>query len=686
MLEKLYAPKDVVIIGVSPSPRNLARNIVGNLMELGFGGEVFLVGRSQGFLFGHRIRQTVDQVPDGIDLAVIMVPARVVPEVLEQCGKKGIKHAIIQTGGFRELGEEGEKIEKQMRKVALQYGIKFVGPNCLGVISPSTGLGAVFLPIKRFWQKGNVSVVAQSGGVGVTYLYQLASENIGLARFFSIGNKMSLDETDYIRMLNEDEETGVIAMYLEDIHRGREFFHALLETKKPVIIQKANRTPQGRKVAFSHTAAIAQDDKVLSQALRQANVIRANTVAEMISYIKTFQLPPFKGNRCAIIARSGGHAVIAADSAYDAQFELPEFPTDFLDMVKGSFQSEIIKRGNPLDLGDLYDFDQYAKIMEMAASLPNIDVVVMIHEYFAILEGEQSRKLLPKAREIANRFNKPVCLVLYTDEREIAHLKREYHFPFFTSIEETFSALQVAMHWHSKGASEHVYEVSHKKETFGIEKYIKQGKKILLVEGFEILSKLGIQSPEYKFLQKEEEACEDVRFPVAVKVILRQLSHKSDVGGVRLNVDNHQTLKETIKDMWVRFGTFEEGEGILVQSMVKHGIEMIVGGLRDQCFGPVITVGAGGIFVEMLKDIAMRLAPVSLDEALTMIKELKTYKLLKGYRNMPEADIDALANIIVKVSNLITMVEDIQEIDLNPVIVKPLGDGASVVDVRILLK
>lgn len=685
LLEGFFAPKSVLVVGVSTSPRNLARNIVYNLIEFRFPGPFYLLGTKPGYVFGHPIRTSFAELPEGITLAVILTPAATVPAVLEECGKKGIRFAVIQSGGFSELGEEGEVLEKSLREVASRYGIRFIGPNCLGVLSPPGRLGALFMPLKDYWRHGGVSIAAQSGGVGVTYLYGLASENIGLSRFASIGNKADVDETDLLLAFDADPETKVIALYLESINRGREFFEALRRCTKPVLVHKANRTPKSQAIAFSHTAALTTDDAVVDAALRQAGAVRVKTMQEMLARIKALMLPRAQGPRLAVIARSGGHAVIAADAAADAGFDLPPYPRHFLESVEGSFASKVIRRGNPLDLGDLYDFDAYARILEGAAALKDFDAVLMVHEYFAVIEGEESRKLIPKAQELARLHGKPVVLVLVTDERETAQIKRLYDYPFYTCIEDALMALGEAMRAKARPAtSEAARKVDVSSAAEKVRSLAKQGRAIAVAEGFEILKACGISVPDYVIVKNEEGLADWTDFPAAAKVVSAKAVHKTEAGGVYLNVNSEDELVRVVRELRGRFGPFGEGEGVLVQRMVKAGTEWIVGAKRDKVFGPIVLVGAGGIFVELLRDTCIRLGPVSLQEAQEMIGALRARPLLDGVRNVPPGDAESLAQCIATVSFLMDACPEIEEIDLNPCIVSQ--SGTTVVDVRIRLR
>lgn len=686
MLESLFAPRNVLIIGVSAAASNFAAIIARNLMRYQFGGEMFLLGRQPGLLFGHRIRTSFDELPDNIDVAVILTPASIVPEMLERCGRKGIRRAIIQSGGFRELGEKGASLEEKLQEVAERHEIKFVGPNCLGVVVPRSGFAPIFVPLGGVYPPGEVSVAAQSGGVGMAYLYLMASEHIGLARFASMGNKLSLDEADYVRSFDADPETKVIALYLESIGRGRALFDAIRASRKPVLVQKSNRTALGQKIAFSHTAALAQDDAVLSAALAQAGAVRVATERDMIAHIKACTLPPMRGRRVALISRSGGHAVIAADVAADHGLELPEFPPDFLGTISGSYATSVIRRGNPLDLGDLFDFDVYANIMDRAAALDSIDAVVFIHEYFSDFGAEQSRKLVPKAQEVSQRHQKPVALVLFADEAEIARVKELYTMPFFTSIEDTFHALSSKWRLDTRPAP----DPSPPRPPLGgtvaaLRKLVARGDRVVLVDGASLLAEAGLTVPRQQLVRSVAALPADVPLPAVAKVVSKSVVHKTEAQGVALGLADRAALEAAVADFVGRFGPFRDDEGVLVQQMAPPGVEVIVGAVRDPTFGPLVMVGLGGVLVEVLRDTVLRLAPVTLEEAAGMCRQLRASRIFEGVRGAPPADVDALARIVWTISHLIAELPEIREIDLNPCLVHERGHGATVVDFRMAL-
>ncbi len=681
MLGPLFEPRSVLLTGVSPEPGNLARSSLYNLVTFGFKGAIHLLGRKEVELFGHTIRTSWDDIPDGVDVAVILTPARTVAETLEQCGRKGIRHVIVQSAGFAELGAEGEALGDEVRAVARRHGIRFTGPNGLGVIHPAHGFAPVFIPLRPQWRPGGISIATQSGGMGFAYLWTMADQNVGVAKFVSMGNKMDLDEVDYVRYFAADPQTRAIVLYLEGIARGRELFQALRDCGKPVLVHKAGHTEGGSKMAFSHTAALTADDDVLDAMLRQAGAVRVHSTEALISRSKVVELPPCRGSRVAVISRSGGHAVVSADCAAESGFELPAFSPEFLEAAAGR---QVMRKGNPLDLGDVFDFELYARLLETAVQDPNFDAVILLFGYFPPFETEASRRLLPKIHELNDRYGKPVLLTLLADHLELTEVRRAQPNTYFNSVEEAFAALKVSRDHHARLEALATAAPDVAPAGIGAAAARVAGASngtLPMDSAFRVLTDVGIPTAPYVVVQSSLDLPLVPTFPVAAKVASARAVHKSDVGGVLLGIPDRAALEVAIGDLVGRFGPFGAGEGVLVQSMAAPGVEAIVGGRQDPVFGPLIVVGLGGVLVEVLKDTAIRLAPVSLDEAREMIDELKGVALFRGVRGRPPADVEALARVVHAVSHLVAGCPGIGEIDLNPVLVHP--QGATVVDVRI---
>lgn len=679
----------MVVIGVSENPYNLARNIVGNLFEFQFNGEIFLVGKKEGILFGRRICTSMDDLREGIDVAVILTPAPTVPGILEACGRKKIPWAIVETGGFREYSEEGARLEEEILRIAKKWGIRIIGPNGIGLINLENGFVVPFVDLKRRpIRKGKVSILAQSGGVSITYCNLLASANVGISKVLSMGNKLDLDEIDYLQYLIQDPRTEIIGLYLESLKRGRELMEIARSTSKPIIIHKANTGEASRNIAKLHTAALANDDKVVEVGLRQADMIRAKDFRSFINAVKILFLPPMKGNNLVVLARSGGIAIIAADSAEMHGFRLLPLAKKFQNRMHSYFRAKVIQPTNPLDLGDLFDFDLYTKILEQVLKIKTVDGILFQHGA-AGEEKEPSRRLIQAVKELSFRYRKPVALCYQTEEEEMAFIKRAIHYPIFTEPDEALAALAISRDRYQKQTSLKEKPLSYPVDRRRAKSLLQtaQGRKkdLLLPEAFEVLRAYGIPVADYRVIHRKEELKETIRKmedPVALKIISPKISHKSDVGGVILNIHGLSEAEEAYEK--IRRLTKRDPFGILVQKMVLQGKEVILGAKRDPSFGPIVLFGLGGIYVEIFKEGSLRVAPIHRSEAEEMISESKAVNLLKGVRGERPSDIAALVENLLRLSQLMIDFPEIEGVDINPV--KVLEKSAVAVDARIVLK
>lgn len=678
----------MVVIGVSERPDNLARNIVENLFEFKFDGEVFLVGRKEGILFGRKILTSIDQLPDYVEVAVILTPAQTVPDLVEACGRKGIRWVIIETGGFREYSEEGGKLEQTILQIARKWGIRIVGPNGIGVANIENGFVVPFVKLKRGpVSKGKLSILAQSGGVLLSYANHMISANVGISKMVSMGNKLDLNEIDYLKYLIADPQTEIIGLYLESLERGRELMEIARSTSKPIIIHKANTGEGSRQIAKLHTAALANDDRVVEAALKQADIIRTKDFRSFVNAVKILSLPPCKGRNLVIISRSGGIGVVAADSAERHGFRLLPPDPKLQEQFHSLFRAKVIQPTNPLDLGDLFNFDIYTTILEQALRFQVVHSVLFQHGATAE-EKEPSRKFIQAVKELASRYEKPVALQYNTDEEELAYIKRALDYPIFTEPEDALTALAISRDYYRRLTTlkeePPLFSVERDRASRVIQKAIEERRDPLLQESMEILQAYGIPVADYQVVYKKEElkqAIGKVGIPAAMKIISLEISHKSDVGGVILHIDSLKKAEEAYDRM---LGLDSKNTaGILLQRMIPNGKEVILGAKRDPSFGPVLLFGLGGIYVEVLKETSLRVAPINRSEASEMISELKGSAILMGVRGEKPSDLEALIEMLLRLSQLMIDFPEIEGMDINPVMA--LEKGAIAVDARILL-
>lgn len=693
-METFFSPTSIAIVGVSDKPSNMAKNILANLQEFAFDGLIYCVGYSGGKIFGRRIYKSVADIPDQVELAVILTPADTIPTILEECGQKGIRHAIVESAGFREFGDEGKKREEKVLAVAKKYDIRFIGPNCIGTINLKNGLVLPFLKFNDVFTRGRVSIVSQSGGVALTFLNLLSSESIGVAKIASIGNKLNIDENDVIEYLLKDNETDIILVYIEGISNGRRLMQLASSSPKPILLYKANIGKLGKVIAASHTAALSSNDDVVDAALKQAGIARFKDRTTLVNYLKILPLPRIRGKRLAILSRSGGHAIIAADAAEENGFELAPFNPSFIKEIESHVRANVIRLTNPLDLGDLFDYDLYLKIIERTIQEPYVDGVVFLHAYFSSTEGAASRRLIDKTNGFSHTYNKPIGVCVATDEEEVSKLRKNLQQPVFTSPLEIINALALSRDFHC-GTRAKVEAWPVKADRECVTSILKQCKREerspLLQEGLSILEAYQIPVIPSKWVTSENEAvaaADSIGYPVVMKISSREISHKSDVGGVHLNLKNQSHVREAYAETQETVQKIQPRatiKGFIIQPMLRRGWEMILGAKQDPNFGPIVLVGMGGIFVEVFKDAAMRVVPFTKSAAEEMLAELKGYPILMGARSGKRYDTSVIVNSIMLLSTLIGDFPDIKEIDINPFYVLPEGEGGMALDARIVL-
>jgi len=689
VMRRLFFPDSIVVVGVSPNPANMGRNIVDNLLRFGYGGRIHLVGRRPGFYAGHRILADIDALPEGIDLAVILTPADVIMDTLRACARRGISRAIIESGGFSELTGEDDDLDREVLEVAREHGIRFVGPNGLGVICRASGVVTPFMPMDDLPREGVISLMAQSGGVGVTYIGALLAENLGMDRFVSLGNKLSLDETDYLAHIGQEGTSRAVCIYIEDIRRGRAFFDAVRAYDGAVIVQKAGVTAAGHRAAASHTASLAVDDRVVDAALRQAGAIRVESMGRMIAHAKAAALPPMRGNRLMLIARSGGHAVIAADVAEQGGFVLPPLPAEMAALAASAGRGHVIRTDNPLDLGDIFDFEVYNQLLTMAAESPEFDGVAMIHVFASEAEVRASAHLLETAARLTESTGKPVYLCFIAMPRALMFLKKRTPHPLFDAPEVMIEAM-AALRWSGTRRGQVGEARAERAERPAASLGDSEPGYLDAASAWGLLERWDFPVARWRVVTSRDElpaAAAAVGFPVVLKVDSSDIVHKSDAGGVELDLaDEAAALAAYDRIMAAAAAADARVSGVLVQAMVPAGREIFLGGRRDPSFGPLVMTGAGGVHVETLEDVSLRLAPLDPRDVTEMIEEVSWFRTLAPARGRGGADRALLEDRILALSAMLCAEERIEEIDLNPFLLRDEGGGGTVVDARIRMR
>jgi acetate---CoA ligase (ADP-forming) len=677
-MKTMFFPKSVAIIGVSNSPSNNGRVIAENMDRFGFEGTIYLVGGKKDILGNRTIYPGLSELPVVPDLAVILIPARGLLEVLEECGEKGISRIVIETAGFSEFGEEREDLEKEVLRVVSKWGMKVLGPNCVGIVNVENGLVLPFYPLyPHEAERGSVSVISQSGGLVHDIIVLCNTENVGVNKLISIGNKLVCDENDILEYLISDPTTAIIGLYLENIRDGRRFMDLASSTDKPIILVKSNKSPGGRQMAKFHTSALAGDDRVTDEAMKQAGIHRVGSLPEMVNCFKAFSLPPLKGPRLAVIARSGGHAVLSADSVYLHGFTLASFSEGFFAMLSEKTRAGVIKRTNPLDLGDVFSFNIYAEITERALEEDGVDGVLVLHSYALGAEVESTLTFLSGCAAMVGKHGKPIIFCTVPHREDLLTLREPKGLPMFSQVDDALAALGKAYgHYRAPASADRVHPVKYKKE-YGSSTRLPQG---LMAprDVFELLKAHGLDVADYRIVKDLDQglaAARSLGYPVALKTGDPDVLHKTEKGGVALNLMDDQSVAAAFRSM--------EGESCILQKMAPAGCEIIIGGRNDAEFGPVILCGIGGIFVEVYKDVSLRVAPVDEKIARGMVESLKGAAILKGFRGTPPYDTERLVTALIQISRLLVEHPEISTFDINPLILFERGKGGLIVDGKV---
>jgi acetate---CoA ligase (ADP-forming) len=683
-----FYPASLAIVGVSDAPSNLARVMVQNLQRFGCKARVYPVGNTGESIGGSRILRSIMDIDETPDLAVLLIPARYIPEQLEACGQKGIRHVIIETGGFSEYSAENHALEDQVLTIARKYGIRLVGPNCFGSINLAIGLALPFFVLRpQYIRKGYASLISQSGGIVYDMCMLCSIENVGLSKLVSMGNKLDLNETDFLDYFISDRETKVIGLYLEDFAQGRQLMRLAAATTKPVVLLKANRSSAGKEIARFHTAALAGDDAVADAAILQAGIHRVDNLVEMVDLFKIFDLPLMRGRRLGLITRSGGHGVLAADAAHRHGFELARFSDAFFEEVQKTKRSNVIRATNPLDIGDVYNMEAYGDLLDLALREDGVDGVGFIVTFSSDNEGLQVEGFVKKASEIMALHEKPVVLCVITNRDQWQGIKRATDLPIFSDVDMALRALQRSFqHWeqHSDSDVGHVLPeegLQQPSRRRKVEEKTAKGRLAEPGEAFDLLRQYGVPTAGYETVRNGEEAIAAARrigYPVAAKIASAEVLHKTERGGVKLNIARDEELKTALHQM--------NGDSFIIQKMADPGHELIVGARVDAEFGPVVMLGLGGIFAEVLKDVSMRVLPIDRSVARGMIDQLRGAPLLKGFRGERPADLQALEDALLAVSRLCVERAEVTNLDINPLILYEEGRGCVAVDVKLELK
>jgi acetyltransferase len=709
-MEAIFAPRSVAVIGASTTPGKVGHDIFANILKGGYQGVLYPVNPTAKSILSVRAYPGVSDVPDEVDLAMIILPPQRAIQAVEDSITKSVQGIVIVSAGFREVGPEGRAIEDRIVAMCREAGVRVVGPNCLGVINPhpSVSLNASFSA--RMPASGNISFISQSGALCTAVLDFAADRDFGFSKFISIGNKADVDELDLLEYFHQDTDTNVILLYIEELRRGDRFIQTVKEITSgnrptPVLAIKSGRTSAGAQAAASHTGALAGTEAVYDAIFEQAGVIRVNTIDELFDFANAFafkvqsalgkmvrRIP--SGNRVAIVTNAGGPGIVATDMTVSSGLELAQFNPETIEVLASHLPSAA-NLHNPVDvIGDATQ-DRYENALAAVIRDDGVDGALVILTPQSMTNALETAKAITK---IAHRSHKPIMcsfMGIVDVSAGVEYLQEQgypvYRFP--ENAAKSFGALYRYSQWLNR------QHLAPYKMTYDVDKARgivtdclaagrtaigeKDGNALLECYGFNVLPTRLAQSAE-----EAAAVAAEIGFPVVMKIVSPQILHKSDAGGVKVGIDGEDAAHRAYEEIVANAGAFDPEahiDGVLVIQMAPAGQEVILGMNRYPGFGPLLMFGFGGIFVEVFKDVTFRLAPVDRNEARRMIKAIRAVKLLKGFRGAPAADLEALQQALVRLSDLATNHPEIKELDINPLLAHPEGQGATVADCRMLL-
>ncbi len=695
MLDTFFSPKSVAIIGASRDPEKLGYAVLDNILKADYPGKVYPINPKADEVLDLKAYKSVLEVPDPIDLAVIVIPARFVASVLEECGQKKIPSVVIISAGFREAGREGLEQELELVEIAHKHDIRLIGPNCLGVINTTAPLNATFAA--GMPPGGPIAFMSQSGALGTAVLDMAMAGHIGFSKFVSLGNKADVSEIDLMAAWGEDTDSRVILMYVEGVPDGQKFIETAKKVtrNKPVVAIKSGVTASGSRAVSSHTGSLAGSEAAYKAAFNQAGIIRATSMEALFDYARAFAYqPPLKGDRIAIVTNAGGPGILATDALERAKLQIPRLGQKTTEALM-AYLPGAASAANPVDvLGDAMA-DRYEHALKLVLKDDTVDGVIVIVTPQAMTEIEDTAHAVGR---IAKDSDKPVLGCFMGESRISAGIDVlwQYGIPNYPYPERAAAALSAMS----------AYRQEQERRIFGVvpidvdkrpveelfERVREQGRvSIGDAEAWEVLKAYSFTVPKTRLAKSPEEAveiAEEFGYPVVMKVASPDILHKTDVGGVKVNLRSPGDVRDAFDLMIYRAGRYVPGArvwGCQVQEMVRGGREVLLGMSRDPQFGPLVAFGLGGIYVEALKDVSFRVAPFSPREADEMVREIRAYPLLEGVRGEPPADHAAMVDALLRISQLVTDFPEIVELDINPLMVFEEGRGAMAIDMRLVL-
>jgi acetyl coenzyme A synthetase (ADP forming)-like protein len=700
-LEPLFAPRSVAVVGASRTPGSVGNAVMRNLIEAGYTGAVYPVNPKAKSIFGNPCVKSVTAIGEPVDLAVLIIPATATEAVVVEAADAGTRNFVIISAGFKEIGGEGAVREKRIKALARERGLNIIGPNCLGVINTARDvcLNASFS--RDTPRAGSLGLISQSGALCTALLDYAKGRGIGFSRFVSFGNKVDVSEIDLMRALAHDPLTRVILMYVEDISDGQGFINAAHEIShgpdpKPIVVIKTGRTAAGAAAAASHTGSLAGSDETYEAMMRQAGVMRVESVEDLFDYAECFADPVLpKGRRVAIVTNAGGPGIMATDACIRYGLQLAQFQEYTTKSLRFQMPPTANLK-NPVDVIGDARHDRYRTALDAVGADEGVDMVVVIITPQMMTDVVEIAEVIGEARTFCN---KPIIAVPMglVDVSPAVSLLHKQGLPCYTFPENAMRALAAKVRfaeWTRTPLAEFArFDVNKAAAAKIMADELAAGRPNLIeVKALEVFKHYQFPTTPFELAKSADEAAKaakQIGFPVVMKIVGPKILHKTDVGGVVLNLADEAAVRKAHDDMLARvrakLGQDIEIWGVLIQKMLPKGKEIILGMTRDPAFGPLLMFGLGGIYTEALRDVSFRLAPIRANNAQEMIHSIRSYRLLEGVRGEPPSDLDAIAECLLRLSQMVTDHPEIKELDVNPLIVYPKGQGAIAADARIIL-
>jgi acetate---CoA ligase (ADP-forming) len=694
-IKYLFEPRGIAIIGASRDQGKIGHKFVRNISLSGYKGKIYPVNPEGGEILGFKVYQNIEEIDDIVDMACIIVPAKYVFDTVKSCAAKNVKFAVIIASGFSEVGNVGE--EKKIVAYAREHGMRVLGPNIFGIYSAASSLNATFGPVDV--RSGKVAVITQSGAIGIGMMGKTVTENIGLSAIVSVGNKSDIDEPDLLEYLVEQDQTKIILMYIEGVSEGERLINVLKYAvqKKPVVVIKSGRSKRGAMAAASHTSSLAGEDRVFDDIIKQCGVIRAETINDALNWCHYLANSPIpRGENAVIITNGGGIGVLAADACEKYNINLYDDLTN-LSKTFGNVIPAFGSSKNPIDLSGQAPVSYYDSALKAALENKAIHSVICLACETAVFDPDEFYKVAQK-QVPAYSNNKPLVFSLFGGaniEHYIGELRKN-DVPVFEDVYGAASLLG-AMYSYYRTLNTPIeptpeVDIDIDKINAIIHKVRADNRTFLLAsESQAIMQIAGIPIPKSRIAHNLDEAiryAEEIGYPVVMKIVSRDIIHKSDAGGVALDLVNKKEVVdafEAINHNVRAYNPDAKLEGYEIDEMVKDETETIVAARRDHAFGPIVMFGLGGIYVEVMKDVVFRAFPLGNKETLKMISQIHSYPILLGVRGEKRKDIDTIADTIFRVGYIVQKCPDITDIEINPLVVYAQGEGARAVDARILL-